>query len=883
MSFEHPLWLLLVIPGLALAALDARRRWPATRARRIGAVAVRLGLVMALSLAAAEPRWAGHRHDTTVVFLIDRSASVSDDALAQAWKKAADLRSSLGDDEHAAVIAFDGTAQVAIAPGDPWTPPAQLRSDAASGTRDATDIAGAIRLGLGLIPPGAGGHLVLLGDGRATDGDLAAATANAVSRGIPVSVVPTAAVSGDPAVAAIALDDEGRVRAGATVKGHIDVDSGGVHGTGTVSIKIAGAEVATQAVTLDGGHVDVPFTYALPPTVAPGVVSVDATLSVTGQDVDPGNDHTTSRLVVERPPHIVILDGDEGGADPLKKALEAEQMKVTVVQAADDGPPPDLDDADLVILANAPVRAGLGTGVIDDELGEKVVKWVNDGGGLIVMGGPSALDGNYAQNRLADALPVEIEPMTPELDSSATVIVVLDQSGSMGEQVGGRTKLALASEGASAVIRLLRSFDRVGVESVEDTVHWVVPVRTIGGDSGALEAKVRAIPVGGDGIDVYTGLLAAQKALEHSTSPLRHVILFSDTTDAAEQVKGIDYGDSFHGWPASRPNSFDIAKQLKESGTTLSVIGVGEGRDGAFNYATYTDDEDDTDFLRELAAVGGGRYYRTTDAKQLRGLFVQDARRLLDNHAREEDFHLKVTAHLAALDGVDMETAPPLHGFQELKARPAAQVVLVDDREGNPILTRWPYGLGEVAVWASDAGPRWAHDWLEWPGYARFWTQMARAALRRREGDAAAIEADIKGDQATVRVVRRNTTAVPKVRVVEDGKTRELPLRVTEPGVYEAPVPIGNEPTVELVDDHGHVTERRTLVHPASTELRDRGPDTAGLAKLAKATGGQVSPSAIRSGGRAVPTSTPLAAWLLLLSVLLVPLDASLRRIARQG
>jgi hypothetical protein len=230
-----------------------------------------------------------------------------------------------------------------------------------------------------------------------------------------------------------------------------------------------------------------------------------------------------------------------------------------------------------------------------------------------------------------------------------------------------------------------------------------------------------------------------------------------------------------------------------------------------------------------------------------------------------------------------METAPPLHGFQELKARPAAQVVLVDDREGNPILTRWPYGLGEVAVWASDAGPRWAHDWLAWPGYARFWTQEARAALRRREGDAAAIEADIKGDQATVRVVRRNTTTVPKVRVVEDGKTRDLPLRVTEPGVYEAPVPIGNEPTVELVDDHGHVAERRTLVRPASTELRDRGPDTAGLAKLAKATGGRVSPGSIRSSGRAVPTSTPLAAWLLLLSVLLVPIDASLRRIARQA
>jgi uncharacterized membrane protein len=812
------------------------------------------------------------------VFLIDRSASVSDDALAAAWKKAADLRASLGDDEHAAVIQFDGEPEVAIAPGDPWAQPAQLRDRA----RDATDVAGAIKLGLGLIPPGAGGHLVLLGDGRATDGDTAAATALAKARGIPISVVPSAGVTGDPAVAAIALEDEGRVKAGATLKGHIDVDAGGVHGTGKLTIHVAGAEVITQDVALDGGHTDVPFSYALPPSVTPGVVSVEASLAVTGEDTDAGNDTAASRLVVERPPHIVILDGDRDGAVPLANALKAEQMDVTVVQAADDGPPPDLSNTDLVILANAPVRAGATPGVIDDDLGERLVKWVNDGGGMIVMGGPSALDGNYAQNRIADALPVEIEPMTPEVDQSATVIVVLDQSGSMGEMVGGRTKLALAAEGASAVVRLLRSFDHVGVESVEDIVHWVVPLRTIGGDSAALEAKIRAIPVGGDGIFVYTGLLAAQKALEKNTSPLKHVILFSDTTDAAEQVHGVDYGDGFSGWPSSRANSFDIAKQLKESGATLSVIGVGDGHDGAFNYATYNDDEDDTDFLRELAAVGGGRYYRTTDAKQLRGLFVQDARRLLDNHAREEDFHLKLTAHLAALDGVDMEKAPPLHGFQELKARPAAQVVLVDDREGNPILTRWPYGLGEVAVWASDAGPRWAHDWLAWPGYARFWTQMARAALRRREGDAAAIEADIRGDQATVRLVRRSTTAVPKARVIEGGKTRELPMRVVEPGVYEAPLPIGGEPTVELVDDKGTVLARRTLVKPASTELRDRAPDMTGLSTLARTTGGSVSPSAIASSGRAVPTSTPLAAWLLLLAVLLVPVDATVRRIARQ-
>ena len=487
MSFEHIQWLWLGIAvAVALGAAELVRRRRALTRRRVLAIVGRVLLVAMLAAAAAEPRWAGHRRDATVVFLVDRSASISDDELARAWQKAGELEASLGNDEHAAAVTFDSQAEVAIAPGDPWTPPAKPRGAALAA--DATDIGAAVRLGLGLIPPGSGGHLVLLGDGRATAGELPAALASAVVRGVPISVVPTGAVHDDPAVAAIALDNA-HIKAGATITGHVDVDSGGVTGHGRVTLKIAGAEVTTGEVELTGGHVQVPFTYALPPEVKPGVISVDASLALDGvPDRDPSNDTASSRLVVERPPHVVILDGDEGGAAPLAAALRAEQMDVTVTPAA-DGPAPDLSQTDLVIMANAPVHGATTAGVVDDELGQRLVRWVNDGGGLVVMGGPSAFDGNYAANRLADALPVEIEPMTPELDTSATVIVILDMSGSMGAMVGGQTKLALAAEGASAVIRVLRSFDHVGVEAVEDRVHWTVPMQTIGSNSAALEAR----------------------------------------------------------------------------------------------------------------------------------------------------------------------------------------------------------------------------------------------------------------------------------------------------------------------------------------------------------------------------------------------------------
>ena len=875
MSFGHPWWLVVLVPVLAAAAYEVVRR------RSVRPVIVRTLVLALLALAASEPRLERDVPSSTVVFLIDRSASVGDAALARAWQQAGELRAKL-DTERAGAVAFDTTAEVAIAPGDAWVAPAAQRG--AGVARDGTDMAGAIRLGLALIPPGAGGHLVLIGDGRATAGDLTAATAAATARGIPVSTIATPGTSGDPAIAAIVLDND-RVRAGATVTGHVDVDADGVTATGKVVVRVGGTDVVAKSVELTGKHVQVPFTYALPPGQSPGVISVEAALdppAAPAQDRDRGNDRSATRLVVERPPNVLILDGDENGAATLAEALRAEQMQVRVTSAI-DGPTPDLNDTDLLILANAPVKPGIGTGVLDDEVGEKITHWVNNGGGLIVLGGPQALDGAYAANRIADALPVEIEPRTPILDSSATVIVILDASGSMGLTVGGRTKLALAAEGGAAAIRLLRSFDKIGLMSVEDTVRWVIPVRAVGDDTSALEARAREVEVGGDGIFVYTGLKAAQKALDKATTPIKHVILFSDTTDAAEQVKGIDYG-YFRGWPSGRPNSLSLAKEMHEKGITVSVIGVGEGADNGFDAGSYYDDEDDTDFLRELAIEGGGRYYRTTDAKQLRGLFVQDAKRLLDSHAREEDITLESVVQHPALAGVDVAHAPPLHGYQQLKPRPAAQVVIRERGGNDPILTRWPYGLGEVAVWSSDAGPRWARDWTSWPGYTRMWAQLARTALRRREGDTTAIETELAGDTATVRIVRRDDKAsiTPHAKIVEKDR-RDLPLRVVSPGVYEATVDVagGREPTIELVGPDGRVAAQRTIVRPPSRELRERGPDPQALTQLARATGGTVAPATITAAGRPTPTTTPLAAWLLLAAIALLPLDALLRRAAR--
>jgi hypothetical protein len=183
---------------------------------------------------------------------------------------------------------------------------------------------------------------------------------------------------------------------------------------------------------------------------------------------------------------------------------------------------------------------------------------------------------------------------------------------------------------------------------------------------------------------------------------------------------------------------------------------------------------------------------------------------------------------------------------------------------------------------------RWAGDWVKWSGYARFWTQLVRSSLRRHEGNAVAMEVDFAGTTATVRVVDRPEEATRRgaltAQVTEGGKTRALPLRVVEPGVHDAQIEIAadRDAVVEVRDRKGKVVARHTVVRPPSVELRHRGPDAASLAAIVATTGGKVSPSSVTpSGGAATTTRSSLTLWLLLLALIMMPIDAALRRQAR--
>jgi Ca-activated chloride channel family protein len=481
-------------------------------------------------------------------------------------------------------------------------------------------------------------------------------------------------------------------------------------------------------------------------------------------------------------------------------------------------------------------------------------------------------------------LPVKLDPVDPEVQSGATIIIVLDRSGSMSAMVGfSKTKMQLADEGAAASINLLRPFDRVGVMSVTETVRWEIPTQPVR-DSAALKRKVLRIRADGGGIFVYTALDAAYKALEGVDTPLKHVILFSDAADSEEKVKGIPFG----GGPG--PTSQDYARKQRTEGVTTSVIGIG------------SEDDIDTPFLKELAKAGGGRFYLTADATKLRALFVEETERLVDTSLHEVKFRPTLARNHPIVREIDYVSGPPLTGYQEVEARPTAEVVLTGP-DNHPILTTWRYGLGHVVAWASDTGPRWSEKWLTWDGYSKQWTQAARFALRSRAGDDTAVEVDFAGGRAQLRIARRDTKGLTidegavKARLKgADGGDVEVPLTSLEPGLWQGSVPVeeGRSYTVEVVGNEAiagaepgatqeQVLATHTFAPPPSAERRFRSADPQWLQRVAERTEGEVDPVAISPRAAAGVTTDVhrLWPWALLFGLLMLPLDAMLRRPAR--
>jgi uncharacterized membrane protein len=858
-AFDAPLALLLLVPAIGFTIalyLAARRRMGVGRHR--AALVVRTLLLTALVLALAGFRLVLPVDRLTTVFVVDLSDSVGNAGREDALAFLRETLAEREDDDLAGIVAFGKDALVERLPSDL----VDLDRLASTPVRSATDVGAALRLAVALFPDDSQKRIVLMTDGNDTTGGGQVEAALAAARDVQIETrLIGQAASDEVIVERLTTPSTGRL--GETIEAVAEIRSS-VAQPATVRLFADGAPVATERVALEAGLNRI--TFDVTPTEA-GFHTFRAVVEA-ARDTFSQNDRADSNTIVKGEPRTLVLAGDESVAAELVSALSAQRQQVdTMIPEALPTELGELTTYDSVVLVDVP-RIRLS----DRQLAALQVYVRDLGKGLVMIGGPDSYGaGGYQRTALEETLPVDMGVRDRQKQPDVALVVVIDQSGSMdachcnsfeggqggGGGLAGVRKVDIGKEAILRAAAALTERDELGVVSFNEQAHWVVRTQALGGLDD-LAGKIATIQPDGQ-TNIYAGLEQAVDSLEGAAATRRHIILLTD------------------GWSSS--GQYDqIIDRMQAAGITLSTVGAGGGSNP---------------FLEGLAQAGGGRFYDAANAASIPDIFLKETQQVSGQQIVEEPFFPILTSSSPILRGLD-EGLPRLHGYNGTTAKPAAQTVLVTARD-DPLLAQWQYGLGRSVAWTSDSTGRWASDWVGWPGFSQFFSQLVAWTFPGEETGGIEATFAVDGGETTLRVESVEADGSPRdfysttaVVVGPELEPVSVPLIQSAPGVYEAPlgeIDPGAYAVRVTQTLPGSTPLGRTvgLVAPTPAEYRAVGPDAPFLAALRSATGGGVVETALDPWVHdltATSRFTDLWPLLLVLALVLWPLDIALRRVS---
>jgi Mg-chelatase subunit ChlD len=821
---QTELWSFLLLCGIGALLLEAAlwlraqpRLRPVPRLRR-SLPALRLAVVGLLILALAGLEIARSGRDLAVVFAVDFSDSVSVAERQRALSLARAAVAARRSGDRFGLVTFGAEALVAESLSD--TP---RLAPAARPPAHRTDIGAAVRTALGVLPASGARRIVLLTDGQDTAGGAADAAALAAAGGVDIGVVPLGGAGGtDARVGAVQAPAE--VRPGERFEVRVWAEAAAAT-RGTLRLSLGGREVWRGPVNLPEGRT----LLRVPQQAAgPGTLSYEARLDVAPDELAENN-RGYAVVTVVGTPALLYVAAQPG---PLPRWLRAQGLGVRTI-------------APEALPAEATQLAGIPAVILDDVpatvLSPAQMRALRDyvsamGGGLVTIGGPHAYGvGGYAGTDLEAALPLAMDVRHRVAVPSIAVVLVLDASGSMGSFGTDIAKVELAKEAAQAVVDLLAERDLIGVIAFDQRPHWLVRPTEAGRREQILE-QVSRITAGG-GTNLYPALVEAQRALGQAQAKVKHVIVLSDgQTD---------------------PGDFErLVTRMAREKITLSSVAIGN--------------DADQEIMRDLARWGGGRYYFTRDLYTIPQIVTAEAVLATRAYLIEERFRPLVSPASPLLRGLSV---PALRGYVATAPKPSATLHALTPQQ-DPLLASWQFGLGRVLAFTSDARPRWAAEWFDWPEAALLWSRLVRWTIAPPFSPLD-VQTAVEGDQVKVVLEARDQTGtlltdlLAVARIV--GREGFTPLIQTAPGRYEgrraADEPGGYLVTVEARRQGRLVgVGRAAAAVPYSPELTTAGVGFGALSRLVETAGARVMTTPAEmlvppaaGGERRVPAWPPLA------------------------
>jgi Ca-activated chloride channel homolog len=660
---------------------------------------------------------------TATVLLVDVSESMPDKALADARAYLQTFYDARGPRDTLRLITFSKRPHSVRLGNDAQLPPLtrHLPDDPSSSSAASseqpnqhTNIQAALQLAYSMYPPDTLRRAILISDGNQTEGDLLAESLSAKAYNVKLfthhlDIQPLPELM----IRSVSIPERDALRVDQPFRVEVELFSTAPsdHAV-TLDAQLGKLPKQTQTLTLSRGenHVQLEVTPeragTLPFTLRFSLDACDPSASQDGRFSSPdcpdgfisNNQHAEKLSVSDRPHILYAIGSDARGSDYLRRALEGDDSATGKFRITTQGLPSSADDFDrydVVIMADLPMYdAKTQRSLVGFSQLAALEQYVRGGGGLIAIGGEQSFGlGGYQDTALERILPIQFKADLDDPKSTSALALVIDRSGSMR----GRP-MEMAKESAKKAVEALKRNDRVMVIGFHHEPTTFVSLQPAM-NRLKINNGINSITPSGE-TNIEAALESAYLGLALAPARTKHVILLTDGRAAYGSIS-------------------QLVRQMRSERITVSTIGFGTDIDRVL--------------LRQIADLGGGRSYFTTDLDAVPRIFLDETNTVTRNAIIEEPFKPQVVKKHALIKGVDLSSAPDLLGFVATKAKAGADVILRDPNKKAPILATWRFGLGKAVAFTSDAKNRWASAWISSSLFPKFWTQIVRETMRRKD------------------------------------------------------------------------------------------------------------------------------------------------------
>lgn len=669
-TFEEPLLLLLIIPALLLILIPFLRS-PERRRRTLrrilslllhSVIAVILVFILSGFALVIPPK-------QSVVIVADLSYSTSP-LHETIIKHANSLLSYIDSEDTVGVVVF---AKESVYVLDTDQKLRHVTSDSLAKVElsgGETNIASAIEYAASLLPGNTAKRIILLSDGKQTEGDAEAVASLLASHRIRIDA--TYFDTTDKGFDEVQLG-------GVSVKHHVlpqkevtlslDVLSN-VECDAKISVFDNEAPILEKDVVVKVGSNVYDFLHV---PDSQGFHSFRFVIEAE-KDTVKNNNEALSYLYVHGQANVLLITNDAEELQGFKEIISEDAGVTTLSPGKAPVRTSELCRYNTVILANVSASE------LPVGFGETLKEYVSVyGGNLLTLGGKNTYSyGSMMGTVYEEIMPVELSLSEHDKTKTYATMFLVDCSLSMIDETAITTKLQLAKQGTVFCIEKMTDNVSVGLIAFGQEASVKFPLTPMTDEARSkLSSTVSSLGImTGSGTSFRPALELAYARLFAVKADVKHIILVSD------------------GEPRDR-DFLDVISEGRRVGITVSTIGLGSH----------------TNIMAQIAESGGGIYHHVPVITDLPSVMLRETQMIGVEPMIVKRTSLVFGKMSDVFEGLDSSMLPAVDGYiGSTVKKGATEHVLTSD--GHPIIASHKLGRGAVTSFMSDMRDEWCSEWL---------------------------------------------------------------------------------------------------------------------------------------------------------------------------